>query len=318
MRRTARVVVAVLVGGLLTSAAVVIRAQARRSVADGIYTNAQADRGAATYASTCVSCHGRMLEGQSGPPLSGDLFLTDWSGQPLSALGMKISKTMPADDPGKLTPAQVADLMAYLLRSAKIGAGATPLNAEEAALNQIDWPKARTAASAAPATAAARTAAFPPSGNMAQLMRGILFPSSNLIFNAQTQDPGQQKAGYQPDKEKGGFSWVDWGAGIYSGWEMLDFAAVAVADSAPLLLTPRRCENGKPAPVDQPDWIKFTQGLAEAGRAALKASQSRNQEAVADSTNQLADACLACHERYRDRPGRTAADPSNKAGRCTP
>jgi len=37
---------------------------------------------------------------------------------------------------------------------------------------------------------------------------------------------------------------------------------------------------------------------------------------VSDVSNQLADACLHCHERYRDKPGGTTADPSNKAARC--
>ena len=56
--------------------------------------------------------------------------------------------------------------------------------------------------------------------------------------------------------------------------------------------------------------------LIDAGKAAYKASQTRNQETVSDVSNQLADACLQCHERYRDKPGGTTADPSNKAARC--
>jgi hypothetical protein len=110
---------------------------------------------------------------------------------------------------------------------------------------------------------------------------------------------------------------VDWGAGIYSGWELVDYAAIAIAESAPLLLAPdRRCENGKPVPVNRPDWIQFTADLAEAGRAAYRASQTRNREAVSEVTNQIADACLRCHEVYRDKGRGTPDDPSNKAARC--
>ena len=59
---------------------------------------------------------------------------------------------------------------------------------------------------------------------------------------------------------------------------MVDYAAVTIAESAPLMLTPgRRCENGKLVPVNDPDWIKFSLELAEAGKAALKASQTRNR-----------------------------------------
>jgi hypothetical protein len=64
--------------------------------------------------------------------------------------------------------------------------------------------------------------------------------------------------------------------------------------------------------------LKFTQELADAGRAAYKASQTRNQETVSDISNVVNDACLHCHQMYRDRGGRgrDPGDPSNKAGRC--
>src|ERR1700709_2806373 len=127
-------------------------------------------------------------------------------------------------------------------------------------------------------------------------MRGILFPSSNLIFNVQTHDPNEVK-GAAGTGGAGGFSWVDWGAGIYTGWELVDYAAVALAESAPLMLTPgRRCENGKLVPVTDADWIKFTVELAEAGKAAYKASQTRKQDVVSEVTDQVATACSHCHE----------------------
>ena len=45
-------------------------------------------------------------------------------------------------------------------------------------------------ASAPPAAARPRTA---PGGDLAQLMRGILFPNSNLLFDVQSNDPGAPK-----------------------------------------------------------------------------------------------------------------------------
>jgi cytochrome c556 len=71
-------------------------------------------------------------------------------------------------------------------------------------------------------------------------------------------------------------------------------------------------------PVERQDWMQYTAELVEAGRAAYKASQSRNRDAVIEVTNQIADACLRCHEVYRDKPGGTTDDPSNKAARCAP
>lgn len=259
-----------------------------------------------------------MLEGGLAPPLTGESFMAIWGAQPLSELVNKILKTMPATEPGTLMPPQAVDLVAHILQVGKFPAGQAELSADEATLKQIMM-RAAQPASPRPVTLAVAHAPFPPVGNLGQVMKGIFFPSSNLIFNVQGQDPGEPKTGtpYEPGSRS--FSWVDWGAGIYSGWELVDYAAISLAEAAPLLLTPgRRCENGRPVPVDRPDWIKFTDELVDAGKAAYKASQSRNQEAVSDVSNQIADACLHCHEVYRDKPGGTQADPSNKAARCTP
>jgi hypothetical protein len=224
---------------------------------------------------------------------------------------------MPANDPGKLTAQQSVDILAYLLQVGKFPAGKTELSADEKVLNEITFPPIPP--SRQPGAAAATQApSFPAAGNMAQLMRAILFPSSNLIFTVQTRDPAAPVPKPSPEQSGAGFSFSDWGAGIYTGWELVDYAAVAIAESAPLMLTPgRRCENGKPVPVHEADWIKYSVELAEAGRAAYKASQTRSQEAVSAVTEQLATSCSNCHRAYRDKPApRTSVDPSNKAARC--
>ena len=299
----------------------IVIAQANRNVADGVYTTAQARRGQTLYAMECRACHGPTLEGGLGPPLTGTDFLRIWNGRSLADLVDKIEHTMPATRPGALSRPQAADLVAYLLQVGTFKAGSTELPANDT-LSQIAIGGAPgglvAAASTANPSAAERTPPALPPGNMAQVMRGILFPSSNLIFNVQNQDPGEQKVGWSPGGPTA-FSWVDWGAGIYSGWELVDYAAIALAESTPLLLAPgRRCENGKPVPVERDDWVEYVAELAEAGRAAYRASQSRNRDAVAEVTNQIADACLHCHEAYRDKPGGTTEDPSNKAARCAP
>jgi mono/diheme cytochrome c family protein len=295
-------------------------AQASRTVADGVYTTVQAQRGQALYTAECLACHGAALEGSLGPPLTGASFLRIWNGRSLADLVDKIEHTMPATKPGTLSRPQAADLAAHILQVGGFKAGAAELPAT-AALSEVAI-RGATIVTAATSPANAAVPGPPPAplppGNMAQVMRGILFPSSNLIFNVQNQDPGEQKVGWSPGGPTA-FSWVDWGAGIYSGWELVDYAAIALAESTPLLLTPgRRCENGKPVPVERADWVRYVDQLAEAGRAAYRASQSRNRDAVAEVTNQIADACLQCHEVYRDKPGGTTDDPSNKAARCAP
>jgi mono/diheme cytochrome c family protein len=297
-----------------------IYAQQARTLRDGVYTDAQATRGQAMFNERCAPCHGETLGGGLAPPLTGGAFVSDFDSQPLSDLVEKIQRTMPASDPGTLTTRQAADIVAYILKVGTFPAGNTELPADEAGLKQIAWPAGNTAPpKPAAATAAAQLLADRPLGNLAQVMRGILFPSSNIIFNVQTRDPAAPRTDVPGAGANASFSWVDWGAGIYTGWELVDYASVTLADVAPLLLAPgRRCENGRPVPVDRADWVKFTQELVDAGRAAYKASQSRNQEAVSQVTEQVADACLHCHVAYRDKPGGTKIDPSNKAARCIP
>lgn len=291
-------------------------AQAGRTAADRVYTDGQAQRGQTLYAAQCAACHGPALAGAVGPPLAGAVFLRTWDRRPLIDLVEKIQNTMPAAKPGTVSRAQATDLVAHLLKTNAFPAGSAELGGD-VLLKQITvvGPAGTAPVAGAPGPAALAITSAKPPGNMAQLMRGILFPSSNLLFQVQSYDPAAPKTAYEPGTTS--FSWTDWGAGIYSGWELVDYAAIAIAESAPLLLAPdRRCENGKPVPVDRADWIQFTADLAEAGRAAYRASQTRNRETVSDVTNQIADACLRCHEVYRDKGRGTPDDPSNKAARC--
>ena len=287
------------------------RAAQSRTVKDGVYTSAQAARGQAMFKERCVICHDETLKGGLGPPLTGDAFMGVWGDLPLSTIVNKIQRTMPQNDPGKLSRQQATDLVSHILQVGKFPAGGTELSSDDAVLKAIMLP----AAPAPAAATAGQAPAFPPVGSLAQVMRGILFPSSNIIFNAQSTDPGAPKPAYEQGKLA--FSWADWGAGIYSGWEVADYAAISIAEAAPLLLTPgRRCENGRPVPVQNADWIKFVHGLVDAGKAAYEWSQKRSPEGADEIAGVVADACVACHEIYREHPGGTPADPSNKAARC--
>ncbi len=307
------------VAAALGAASGVLHAQGTRTVRDGVYSNAQAARGQAIYAKQCASCHGDKLEGAQAPPLAGESFVSGWQAQPLAELASKIRNTMPLDAPGDLTAQQSADVVAHLLKVGGFPAGAADLVSTDAALGQVRWP----AAPAAAQTAASSAKVYPPVGNMAQLMRAIFFPNSNLIFTVQTSDPGAPPAAPTADNPGGGFSWVTWGAGIYGGWQLVDNAAIALADASPLMIAPGiKCENGRLAPVNDPDWIRYTEDMIAVARKTLRVSQTRNQEAVSDATGDLSDACAACHQAYRDIriPGRPQGadpnDPSNKAARC--
>lgn len=311
---------ALLTAALVVFVAVLVEAQGARTVRDGVFTDAQAARGQAIYQKQCASCHGDALQGAQGPPLVAEGFLSHWHTQPLSDLAGKIRHTMPAGAAGTLTPQQSADLVAHILKVGKFPASKIELPSDEEALSRIGWPAGLVAAAPA-STAQGKT--YPPLGNMAQLMRGIFFPNSNLLFTVQTRDPGAP-APPPSANQTGGFSFVDWGAGIYGGWELVDNAALALADAAPLMLVPGiRCENGRLAPVTEPDWIKYTEEMLAVARRMYRLSQTRNQEAVAEATGDLSDSCAACHGAYRESRGRGGrapdpTDPSNKAARCMP
>ena len=274
----------------------------QRRVTDGVYTAQQATRGQAIYRARCASCHGNALEGRSGPPLAGKDFLAAWDKEPLVELANKVHRTMPKNDATRLTPLESADTLAYMLQVNSFTPGSAELVMDEAALKQVSFPATSPAAAATPAAAGAAsgTPALPPSGTVADVMRGILFPSSNIIFTVQTIDPGVKRP--PVDTTGAGFDWLTWGGSVYAQWEVVDYAAISVAESAKLMLTPgRRCENGRPVPVTDPDWIRFTLELDAAGKASYKASQTRNQEKVSDSTNQLNDSCMNCHRMFRGR-----------------
>jgi S-disulfanyl-L-cysteine oxidoreductase SoxD len=308
---------ALIIIGILAALAMLVDAQGASTVKDGVFTDAQALRGQTLYGQQCASCHGNALEGAQGPPLVANAFIGRWQNEPLSELVNKIRNTMPAGNPGILTRQQSADLVAHLLKTGGFPAGTAELASDEPALSRITWPKGLVA-DAAPSTGPGRV--FPPLGNMAQLMRGIFFPNANLVFTVQTHDPAE-KPTPAAGGQSGGFSFVEWGAGIYGGWELVDNAAIALADASPLMLTPGiRCENGRLAPVTDPDWIKFTEQMIAVARKTYQASQSRKQDAVSEATGDLSDACAACHQAYRDVRirGRAAdpTDPSNKANRC--
>lgn len=141
--------------------------------------------------------------------------------------------------------------------------------------------------------------AYRPDGSLAQLMRAIMFPNSNIIFDVQTNDPAAPRKDADP-ADRGALALF---SGLYAGWDVVEGAAIALAEAPDLIMRPGRlCSNGKPAPVGRPDFVKFAQALRVAARATLKAAQEKNQEKVSDLTNQIAEACVNCHTVYRNTP----------------
>ena len=133
--------------------------------------------------------------------------------------------------------------------------------------------------------------------NMVQLMRGTLYPQSNVIFTAQVEDPASFKPAAHQSTSSDPFT------SAYGGWEAVENSGLAMAETAALLLVPRQCSNGKPAPVQNADWQMWVQELREASMGVYKAGQAKNDDVVLEAADKLATACLHCHAKYRNVPG---------------
>jgi mono/diheme cytochrome c family protein len=118
-----------------------VRSKPERSVWHGVYSDAQQKRGEPPYVRECSTCHGETLKGGEGSPaLTGPEFLERWNGRTLGDLFDNIRQTMPPppDRPGKLTPQQHADVIAYILKANNFPASSdTQLPTDIGQLRQI-------------------------------------------------------------------------------------------------------------------------------------------------------------------------------------
>lgn len=134
-------------------------------------------------------------------------------------------------------------------------------------------------------------------GDLNAVMRGILFPNSNVIFSAQVEELAKFKPGDRASDA------TDPTVGVYGGWTAVENAGVAMAETANLLMLPgRRCSNGRPVPLADPEWTKFVGALREAGMVSIKASQARTEDALLEASDKVSTSCSDCHDLYRDRP----------------
>jgi Cytochrome C oxidase, cbb3-type, subunit III len=109
-----------------------------RTVWDGVFTAEQAKRGHSVYHAQCEVCHAEELTGgDEVSPLAGPQFLANWNGLTLGDLFERIRKTMPPNDPGKLTRDQNADVISYLLAFNMFPSGKKELAPNAELLKQI-------------------------------------------------------------------------------------------------------------------------------------------------------------------------------------
>src|SRR5436309_8854971 len=105
--------------------------ETEKTVADGVYTDAQAARGAAVYEVACAGCHRADLGGASGPSLREERFARQFAGKDLKTLFTKMATTMPRNAPASLGDNVYLDIIAHVLKENGFAAGPNELTAEE-------------------------------------------------------------------------------------------------------------------------------------------------------------------------------------------
>ena len=131
-----------------------------------------------------------------------------------------------------------------------------------------------------------------------QLMRGVLYPAANVVFSAQADNPADVKfvPGHDPNMS------TDPLTSSFGGWQAVENAALALAESANLLsIEGRLCSNGVPVPTKDPSWVAFVQGVRDVGMKAYQAAHAKDQDKIIEISDTLSRACSGCHRKWRDR-----------------
>jgi mono/diheme cytochrome c family protein len=95
--------------------------ESRPNLVDGIYTVRQASRGQQTFQRICTTCH--TISEFSGPG-----FMRSWEGKYVGNLLELIATRMPLDNPGSLSAADYAAIVAYILRENEFQPGDVELS----------------------------------------------------------------------------------------------------------------------------------------------------------------------------------------------
>jgi cytochrome c553 len=110
----------------------------KRTVWDGVYTAAQAERGRSAYAQSCASCHAEDLRGKgTAPSLVEESFLFLWSDMSLGDLFERTRMLMPSDRPGSLRADTYAEIIAFIAQKNGFPAGSAELGTDVGALKQM-------------------------------------------------------------------------------------------------------------------------------------------------------------------------------------
>jgi len=111
-----------------------------------------------------------------------------------------------------------------------------------------------------------------PVASMSELMVQIIYPTSDALFYVVRGAPTTEK-----------------------GWNELQAQMLMLAESANLLMDQRAEDKGK--------WMVDAKLLLDVGRAAFRAAKAKDGPAMEALSDQLYNACVTCHEDYRQGYG---------------
>lgn len=103
---------------------------------DGIFTDAQAERGMAVFEAHCATCHDADQLGEA-PTLTADAFLRNWEGHSVGRLYTKILEMMPPNNTESVNPTQKLEVLTFILRENGFPSGASDLKAKAETLARI-------------------------------------------------------------------------------------------------------------------------------------------------------------------------------------
>jgi cytochrome c556 len=135
-----------------------------------------------------------------------------------------------------------------------------------------------SACSPAPPPAQSQSAAYQPVVSLNDIMVNVVDPHSHEIWDA-AGDPARAP---KTDDD----------------WRNLRHAAITLAAGGNLTMM---SGNGPKDQVwkDQKDWKELSQAISNAGLAAAEATQKRSIPGLSKAGDQVLEACLNCHHRYK-------------------
>ena len=129
---TVRLVTLAVLGAAGLGLAAMLSAQTgERTLRDGVFSAAQAERGARVFASICTDCH------ELAEFTAAGAYLEEVEGESLWETFDFVSTKMPDDDPGSLRLDEYAAVLAYIFRAYGLPAGDAELSVEQETLEAI-------------------------------------------------------------------------------------------------------------------------------------------------------------------------------------